>query len=71
MFARMGDFGFWFGIVIGLITMALGVTLALRRDIVSAKSSNDPRWRVSRRTALVGGIALIVSGALILISRFL
>lgn len=71
MFARMGDFGFWFGIVLGLISIALGVTLALQRDSVSAKSSNDPRWRISRRTALVGGIVLIVAGVLILTSRFL
>jgi hypothetical protein len=60
----------WFGIVIGLVPMALGVMFLLRRESISARSSSDPRWHVSECTALIGGIVLIVAGGLSLVSRF-
>jgi tryptophan-rich sensory protein len=66
----MGDFRFWLGIAISLLPMALGVMFMLRRKSISARSSSDPRWHVSERTALIAGIVLIVAGGLSLVSRF-
>jgi hypothetical protein len=71
MVLSMGDLMFWFGLVLGVIIMAIGLAWVLRRRTMSAKSPTDSRWHISERFGLVGGIVLMVAGALVIASRLL
>ncbi|MFB2586759.1 hypothetical protein [Herbiconiux liukaitaii] len=67
----MGEFTIWPGLMLGVVVMAVGVVLVLRRQTMSARSPQGSQWHLSERFVLVGGIVLVVAGALVVISRFL